>query len=115
MPVDAPMIGRAISSGLNLPFFPPTITRLAGGVDPSAELLSMGRPKLNGVSFPVELISRSAEILPFDDRSFDTVVVTWPTSGVAFSVGPNPCRSTRDFQHFDWHILRGQVIITHHT
>jgi hypothetical protein len=66
MPVDAPMIGRAISSGLNLPFFPPTITRLAGGVDPSAELLSMGRPKLNGVSFPVELISRSAEILPFD-------------------------------------------------
>jgi hypothetical protein len=86
MPVDVPMIGRAISSGLNLPFFPATITRLAG-VDPSAELLSMGRPKLNGVSFPVELISRSAEILPFDDRSFDTVVVTWPTSGVSFSVG----------------------------
>jgi hypothetical protein len=46
-----------IGSGLNLPFFPGTITRLAG-VDPSAELLSMARPKLGGVSFPVELFCR---------------------------------------------------------
>src|SRR4026207_1044351 len=65
-----------IGSGLNLPFFPGTISRLAG-VDPSAELLSMARPKLGGVSFPVELFCRSAEDLPFDDRSFDTAVLTW--------------------------------------
>jgi ubiquinone/menaquinone biosynthesis C-methylase UbiE len=65
-----------IGSGLNLPFFAGSVTRLAG-VDPSAELLSMARRKLSGVRFPVELCCRSANELPFDDRSFDTAVLTW--------------------------------------
>ena len=64
-----------IGSGLNLPFFPRTITRLAG-VDPSAELISMARPKLASLSFPVELFCRSGEDLQFDDQSFDTAVLT---------------------------------------
>jgi len=71
-----------IGSGLNLPFFPGTVTRLTG-VDPSTELLSMARPKLGSVSFPVELLCRSAEELPFDDRSFNTVVVTWTLCSIA--------------------------------
>ena len=71
-----------IGSGLNLPFFPGTVTRLAG-VDPSAELLSMARRKLTAAPFPVELFLRSAEELPFDDRSFDTAVVTWTLCSIA--------------------------------
>ncbi|MCI0627417.1 MAG: class I SAM-dependent methyltransferase [Acidobacteria bacterium] len=64
-----------IGSGLNLPFYPGSITRLSG-VDPSAELLSMARRKLTALPFPVELFFRSAEDLPSDDRSFDTAVLT---------------------------------------
>jgi ubiquinone/menaquinone biosynthesis C-methylase UbiE len=71
-----------IGSGLNLPFFLRTITHLAG-VDPSAELLSLARRKLGGVSFPVALFCRSAEELPFHERSFDTVVLTWTLCSIA--------------------------------
>jgi len=81
-----------IGSGLNLPFFPGTISRLAG-VDPSAELLSMARPKLGGVSFPVELFCRSAEDLPFDDRSFDTAVLTWTLCSI-----PHPVRAVAEIK-----------------
>ena len=81
-----------IGSGLNLPFFPGTITHLAG-VDPSAELLSMARRKLGGVSFPVELFCRSAEELPFDDGSFDTVVVTWTLCSI-----PHPVRALAEIK-----------------
>jgi ubiquinone/menaquinone biosynthesis C-methylase UbiE len=65
-----------IGSGLNFPFYPDTITRLAG-IDPSAKLLGMARRKLSALSFPVELFCRSADELPFNGQSFDTAVVTW--------------------------------------
>jgi len=81
-----------IGSGLNLPFFPGTITHLAG-VDPSAELLSMARRKLGGVSFPVELFCRSAEELLFDDGSFDTVVLTWTLCSI-----PHPVRALAEIK-----------------
>ena len=81
-----------IGSGLNLPFFPRAITRLVG-VDPSAELLSMARPKLAGVSFAVELFCRSAEDLPFDDRSFDTAVLTWTLCSI-----PHPHRALAEIK-----------------
>lgn len=71
-----------VGSGLNLPFFPGTITRLSG-VDPSLELLSMARRKLNALPYPVELFCQSAEELPFDDRSFDTAVLTWTLCSIA--------------------------------
>ncbi|HET6961273.1 MAG TPA: class I SAM-dependent methyltransferase [Terriglobia bacterium] len=81
-----------IGSGLNLPFFPGTITHLAG-VDPSPELLSMARRKLSGVTFPVELFCRSAEELLFDDGSFDTVVVTWTLCSI-----PHPLRALAEIK-----------------
>ena len=65
-----------IGSGLNLPFYPSSITHLFG-VDSSPELLSMAHRKLNALTYPVELLCRSAEELMLDDRSFDTVVLTW--------------------------------------
>ena len=81
-----------IGSGLNLPFFPSSITRLVG-VDPSAELLSMARSKLGGVSFPVELFCRSAEDLPFDDQSFNTAVLTWTLCSI-----PHPQRAVAEIK-----------------
>lgn len=95
-----------IGSGLNLPFLPRAITRLAG-VDPSAELLRMARPKLGDVSFPVELLCQSAEDLPFDDRSFDTAVVTWTLCSI-----PHPERALAEIKR----VLRsdGRLLFIEH-
>jgi ubiquinone/menaquinone biosynthesis C-methylase UbiE len=65
-----------IGSGLNLPFYGGEV-RSVTGVDPSAELLAMARRRVRGLPFEVELRAEGAERLPFDDRSFDSVVSTW--------------------------------------
>lgn len=65
-----------IGSGLNIPFYSEEVTRLHG-VDPSAELLSMARKKLDTVRFPVELTCQSAQELPVETSTIDTVVTTW--------------------------------------
>jgi len=65
-----------IGSGLNLPFYGREV-RSVTGVDPSAELLAMARRHAGDLPFEVEFHMRGAEHLPFDDRSFDSVVSTW--------------------------------------
>jgi len=62
-----------IGSGLNLRFYGPCVTRL-WGIDPSSELLGMARPKPKSVPFPVELLTRYAEEIPFPQGSIDTTV-----------------------------------------
>ena len=81
-----------IGSGLNLRFYTPAVTRLRG-VDPSAELLSMARRKVDRATFPVELICQSAEQLPVDSRSIDTVVMTWVLCSI-----PNPLEALREMK-----------------
>ena len=65
-----------IGSGLNLPFYSGEVTSVTG-VDPSRELLTMARKVVPTMPFAVELVERGAEDLPFDERSFDSVVTTW--------------------------------------
>ncbi|NNG05025.1 MAG: class I SAM-dependent methyltransferase [Inquilinus sp.] len=65
-----------IGSGLNLPFYDPGVEAVVG-VDPSAKLLAMARRAAERVAPAVELVEHSAEALPFDTASFDTVVSTW--------------------------------------
>ena len=48
------MLEVGIGSGLNLPFFGADVARLYG-VDPSAELLAMARPKAEGLLTTVDL------------------------------------------------------------
>jgi ubiquinone/menaquinone biosynthesis C-methylase UbiE len=47
------------------------------GVDPSTELLAKACNRLNTARIPVKLVKGSGEKLPFDDRSLDTVVMTF--------------------------------------
>jgi ubiquinone/menaquinone biosynthesis C-methylase UbiE len=65
-----------VGSGLNLPFYTSAVTRLYG-VEPSAELLAMARPKTAGLPFPVEFLEQESERLPLSDATVDTVVITW--------------------------------------
>jgi len=65
-----------VGSGLNLPHYGERAARIIG-LDPSAKLLSMAERATRSVSLPVELLKGSAEAIPLDDKSVDTVVTTW--------------------------------------
>jgi ubiquinone/menaquinone biosynthesis C-methylase UbiE len=70
-----------IGSGLSLPFYGEHTTQIVG-IDPSPELLRFARKRARKVSFPVELLRGSAEAVPLDDQSVDTVVTTFTLCSV---------------------------------
>jgi ubiquinone/menaquinone biosynthesis C-methylase UbiE len=65
-----------IGSGLNLPFYSRNVEHVIG-LDPSPKLLSMARRNMRPDLKPVELIEGSAEAIPVEKGSVDTVVTTW--------------------------------------
>jgi ubiquinone/menaquinone biosynthesis C-methylase UbiE len=65
-----------IGSGLNLPFYGERADHVYG-VDPSAELLLFAEERARKTPVPVELLRGSGEALPLDDKSVDTVVMTF--------------------------------------
>jgi ubiquinone/menaquinone biosynthesis C-methylase UbiE len=65
-----------IGSGLNLPLYAADTDRIIG-LDPSPRLLRMAHGHAEQARRPVDLLRGSAEAIPLDDRSIDTVVTTW--------------------------------------
>lgn len=65
-----------IGSGLNLPFYSGSVKYVVG-LDPSPRLLAMAREAANRATKPVELVEGTAEAVPLEDHSVDTVVTTW--------------------------------------
>jgi ubiquinone/menaquinone biosynthesis C-methylase UbiE len=65
-----------IGSGLNLPLYSPKTVQQVIGLEPSPKLLEMaGRVERRGLS--VDLVEGSAEEIPLENASVDTVVTTW--------------------------------------
>ena len=71
-----------IGSGLNLSSYRSGAEEVYG-VDPSTELLAKARNRLNTARIPVELVEGSGEKLPFEDSSFDTVVMTFTLCSIS--------------------------------
>jgi ubiquinone/menaquinone biosynthesis C-methylase UbiE len=65
-----------VGSGLNLPFYGESASHVIG-LDPSPRLLAMARAAARRTAMPLELIEGSAEAIPIEDRSVDTVMTTW--------------------------------------
>jgi ubiquinone/menaquinone biosynthesis C-methylase UbiE len=65
-----------VGSGLNLPFYGPAVRQLYA-VEPDAKLLVMAEKNARAAAFPVEFLPRSAESLPLEDGSVDTLVTTF--------------------------------------
>lgn len=62
-------------SGYNLPFYK-NVKKLYA-LDPSRQLYNYAKDRIAACSFPVEYFSFSAESIPLEDNSIDTVVSTW--------------------------------------
>lgn len=65
-----------IGSGLNLPFYGSEAKEVIG-LDPSSPLLSMAERQARAGHTPVTMLQGSAEAIPLEDASVDTVLTTW--------------------------------------
>jgi SAM-dependent methyltransferase len=63
-------------SGLNLPYYPEAVDEIIG-VEPSPGMMALAKQAVASCRHKVTLVARSAVDLPLDDRSVDTIVVTW--------------------------------------
>jgi ubiquinone/menaquinone biosynthesis C-methylase UbiE len=65
-----------IGSGLNFSLYGAKVTSIIG-LEPSSELRRMAEPRASGALVPITLLDASAEAIPIDTGSIDTVVTTW--------------------------------------
>ena len=63
-------------SGPNLPYYWETADEIIG-VEPAPGILALAKQAIVSCRHKVTLLARSADDLPLDDRSVDTIVVTW--------------------------------------
>ncbi|MFM0415922.1 class I SAM-dependent methyltransferase [Paraburkholderia aromaticivorans] len=63
-------------SGLNLPLYGAGVKEILA-LEPDPRLLEMARRNANQARRPVTFLDASAEAVPLEDRSVDTVVTTW--------------------------------------
>ncbi len=66
-----------IGSGLNLPHYDPARVSRVIGVDPDPVLLRMGRERVEAASFEVDIFPVSAEDIPVETGTADTVLATY--------------------------------------
>lgn len=66
-----------IGTGLNLPHYDGGRVEEIIGLDPGVELHRLARKRMLDAGLQVELVSLSAERIPYDDHSFDSVLVTF--------------------------------------
>lgn len=65
-----------VGAGLNLPFYT-TAVRDIQALEPSPRLIAMTRRAAGLAVVPVMFLEDSAEAIPLDDHSVDSVVTTW--------------------------------------
>jgi ubiquinone/menaquinone biosynthesis C-methylase UbiE len=63
-------------SGLNLALYKPTVSEVLA-LEPAPKLILMAQARARAARRPVRLIEASAQAIPLDDNSIDTVVTTW--------------------------------------
>jgi ubiquinone/menaquinone biosynthesis C-methylase UbiE len=75
-----------IGSGLNLPLYGPSV-RSVIALEPSPQLLRMARKRGEIASMPITFLEASAETVPLDSASVDTVVTTWTLCTIPDAAG----------------------------
>jgi len=65
-----------VGSGMNLPFYRRSVREVLA-LEPAPRLLTMARSASHTSSMPVSFLEASAEAIPLDQHSVDTIVTTW--------------------------------------
>jgi ubiquinone/menaquinone biosynthesis C-methylase UbiE len=84
VPIRERVIGAAegtvleigVGSGMNLPFYRPPVREVLA-LEPAARLVTMARGASRDTTMPISFLEASAEAIPLDQHSVDTVVTTW--------------------------------------
>jgi len=94
-----------IGSGLNLPFYDSNKVRHVWGLDPHEDMWHLAGTR--GAAFDVEYLQASAEKIPLEDGSADSIVVTYTLCSV-----PQTIEALRDMRR----VLRagGELIFCEH-
>jgi len=66
-----------MGAGQNLAFYDPARVSHIWGLEPSAEMRARARKRAEGLSIGLDFLDLRAEEIPLDDRSADTVLVTY--------------------------------------
>lgn len=82
-----------IGTGLNLPHYDARRVERVIGLDPGTEMHRLARKRLAGSGLQVELVGLSAERIPYDDASFDCVLVTFSLCTI-----PDPVVALREMR-----------------
>jgi ubiquinone/menaquinone biosynthesis C-methylase UbiE len=82
-----------IGTGLNLEHYDKARIERVVGVDPGVEMHPLARKRARQAGLPVELVGLSAETLPFEASTFDTVLVTY-----ALCTIPDPIAALREMR-----------------
>jgi len=72
---EGQVIEIGIGSGLNLPFYRPVVKEILA-IEPAPKLVTMAR-RAPRPEIRMKFIEASAEAIPIEDHSVDTVVTTW--------------------------------------
>jgi ubiquinone/menaquinone biosynthesis C-methylase UbiE len=65
-----------VGSGMNLPFYRSPVREVLA-LEPAPRLVSMAKRAPRAAGIPVNFFEASAEAVPLDEHSVDTVVTTW--------------------------------------
>jgi ubiquinone/menaquinone biosynthesis C-methylase UbiE len=71
-----------IGSGINLRYYGDRAEHVIG-LDPSAKLLAMSVETERRSGLSVELVKGSAEMIPIEDKTIDTVLTTWTLCSIS--------------------------------
>lgn len=66
-----------MGTGLNLPFYDRSKVSMVFGLEPSEEMRRRAAPKVAEADIPVEFIDLPGEEIPLEDKSVDTVLLTY--------------------------------------
>ena len=66
-----------IGSGLNLPYYDPAKVERLFGLEPDPWIRKKAEKRVNAVPFEVEFLDLPGEEIPLEDKSVDTVLITY--------------------------------------
>jgi ubiquinone/menaquinone biosynthesis C-methylase UbiE len=65
-----------VGSGMNLPFYRPPVREVLA-LEPAPRLVAMAQSASRAARMPISFLEASAEAIPLDEHSVDTIVTTW--------------------------------------